>query len=303
MVIKMKNGIFSIQDEIHFIMEMGDMTQADIARTLEIDYKTVNRWINEKRVPHTAHRQKIYRLFIEKVDLPLLLNKIKKKYKNPLKTIKGDKTLYNKFLVSLTYNSNAREGSTLTEKDTEAIIINGNFLRDKSQKEQLEAVNHKMALEFIFSNAGRNFKIDKSFILTLHNMIMHGIGKDAGELRRVNVAIRGLQKKLPHFQFVPQLFKEFIEDVNECEGNAIKKVAINHYEFEHMHAFNDGNGRVGRLIAVTQLLSMGFPPCAIQNKDMERYYHALQMGDINRFGYVAQFLAESVLQGYNLLVS
>ncbi|MFC1620698.1 Fic family protein [Candidatus Omnitrophota bacterium] len=282
-------------------MKMSGMNQADIARTLEVDYKTVNRWINEKRIPYTAHRQKLYKLFIEKADLPLLVAGLKKRHKNPLKTIKENPSIYNKFLITLTYNSDAIEGSTLTENDTARIIIKGDVLANKSQKEQQEAINHKTALEFIFSKAIKNFKIDEDFILSLHRMVMHGLSKDAGQLRKVNVGIRGLQKKLPHYQFVPQLFKEFISDVNIYEGNVIKKAAINHYEFENMHPFSDGNGRVGRLISITQLLSKSFPPCVIQNKDRERYYGVLQMGDIHRFDPIANFFAESILQGYSLL--
>ncbi len=297
----MRNGIFSVQEQAHFIMEMGNMNQADIARALEIDYKTVNRWINEKRVPHPAHAQKLHQLFIERVDLISLLNKIKKKYPNPLKTIIENKKIYNKFLVSLTYNSDAIEGSTLEEKDTEEIIINGKVLPDKNQKEHQEAINHKTALESVFSTAKTGFKIDGDFIFSLHRMVMHGIDKDAGKLRKKNVAVRGLQKKLPHYQFVPQLFKEFLLDVNKYEGNTIKKAAINHYEFEEVHPFSDGNGRVGRLISVSQLLSKGFAPCVIQNKGKERYYRALQMGYVKRFGYIAQFFAESILQGYDLI--
>ena len=297
----MKNGIFSVQEQISYIMKMSGMNQADIARTLEVDYKTVNRWINKKRIPHTAHRQKLYRLFIEKVDLPLLVTRLKKRYKNPLKAIKENPSIYNKFLVSLTYNSDAIEGSTLTENDTERIIIKGDVLSNKSQQQQQEAINHKTALEFVFLKATRNFKIDEDFILSLHRMVMHGLSKDAGQLRKVNVSIRGLQKKLPHCQLVPRLFKEFTSDVNTYGGNVIKKAAINHYEFEYMHPFSDGNGRVGRLISIAQLLSKGFPPCVIQNRDRERYYGALQMGDIHRFDPIANFFAESILQGYDLL--
>lgn len=297
----MKNGIFSIQEQVRFIMETGGMKQADIARALEIDYKTVNRWINEKRVPHPAHAQKLYQLFIEKADLISLLSRVKKKYSNPLKIIMENVNMYNKFLVALTYNSDAIEGSSLTEKDTEGIIIKGMVLPDKNQKEQQEAINHKAALEFVFSTVKKDFEIDKDFILTLHRMIMHGIDREGGRLRKLNVGIRGLQKKLPHYQFVPHLFKEFVADVNKYEGNVVKKIAINHYEFEHMHPFSDGNGRVGRIIAVSQLISQGYPPCIIQNKDRERYYRALQMGDISRFDDVAQFFAEGLLQGYNLL--
>lgn len=297
----MKNGIFSIQEQMDYIMEMGNMTQADIARALEIDYKTVNRWINESRAPHTAHRQKLYSLFIETVDLPVLLKKVKKKYANPLDTIKKDIAARERFLVALTYNSDAIEGSTLTEEDTEEIIIKGKVLPNKNQKEQQEAINHKTALEFVFASIKRGFKIDENFILSLHRMVMHGIKTDAGEMRKNNVAIKGVQRKLPHYQFVPRLFNEFISDVNLYEGNVIKKIAVNHYEFEEMHPFTDGNGRVGRLVAIAQLLSNGYSPCLVRNKNKAEYYHALHMGDINRFEYIARFLSESILEGYGLL--
>ncbi|MFC1624392.1 Fic family protein [Candidatus Omnitrophota bacterium] len=297
----MIDGIFSVQEQINYIMKMSGMTQADVARALEIDYKTVNRWINESRTPHPAHAEKLFKLFTEKVDLSLAINKIKKKYKNPLKIIKGNASIYNKFLVALTYNSDAIEGSSLTEKETEEIIIKGEVLPDKSQKEQQEAINHKTALEYVFSVVKKDFKIDRDFILTLHRMDMHGIKKDAGFLRKVNVGIMGVNKKFPHFQFVPRLFNEFIQDVNKYGGNVIKKIAINHYEFEEMHPFSDGNGRVGRLITIVQLLLKGFPPCVIRNKDRAKYYNSLQMGDIHRFDDIAQFIAESALEGYGLL--
>ncbi len=294
----MDYGIFSVQEQIKYIMEMGQMSQADIARSLSIDYKTVNRWLNENRAPHKGYRDKLYELFVQKVDLCEIIPKVRKKYKNPLKIIRENKKIYEKLLVSLTYNSDAIEGSTLSEKETEKIIIKGKVLPRKSQVEQQEAINHKIALEFAISNLKKNFKIDKDFILELHRMVMHGIRQDAGSLRKTNVGIRGVPKKFPDHEFLTQLFKEFIFDVNSYEGDIIKKVAINHYEFEYMHPFSDGNGRVGRLISMAQLLSKDFAPCIIQNKNRQNYYYALQMGDIKRFDRISQFIAESVMEGY-----
>ncbi|MFA4991311.1 MAG: Fic family protein [Candidatus Omnitrophota bacterium] len=298
----MRNGIFSVQEQLEHIIKMSSMSQADIARALEVDYKTVNRWVNEKRTPYSAHKRKLYSLFIEKANIALLVDGLRKRYKDPIRIIREVPVICNKFSVSLTYNSDAIEGSTLTEDDTERVIIKGDVLSNKSQKEQQEAINHKIALEFVFSKAAKNFKIDEDFIFSLHKMVMHGLSKDAGCLRKVNVGIKGVQRKLPHYQFVPRLFREFILDVNKYEGDIIKKVAINHYEFEDMHPFSDGNGRVGRLISIIQLLSKGFAPCVIQNKDRERYYSVLQMGDIHRFDPIANFFAETILEGYSFLI-
>ena len=86
--------------------------------------------------------------------------------------------------MSLTYNSNSIEGSTLTENETADILFRNKNIKNKSLIENLEAKNHQAALEYLFREIKLNFKINENFILKLHSMLMNGIRDDAGMYRR-----------------------------------------------------------------------------------------------------------------------
>ena len=191
----------------------------------------------------------------------------------------------------------------MTLKETEDIIIRNEVLKNKPQKEQQEAINHKTALEHLFFVVKTNFNITGGYVFELHRMIMHGILKDAGKIRKTNVVIRGLAKKLPDHASVSRLMNEFIRDCKKKVDNYPANIAILHHDFEHMHPFTDGNGRVGRLIVITQLLSKGCAPCVIQNSHRREYYNALQMADMRDYKYIVQFVCEGILRGYGILQS
>ncbi|MBU2102488.1 MAG: Fic family protein, partial [Candidatus Omnitrophica bacterium] len=79
------------------------------------------------------------------------------------------------------------------------------------------------------------------------------------------------------------------------------KGGIMHHQFAYIHPFFDGNGRVGRLIMITQLLRKGYPPAIVQMEDRYKYYLALGKGDMGDFRHMVQMVCESVIRGYNLL--
>ena len=131
----------------------------EIADHLKISKETVYRWLEKDIKPHFAQSRDIDQLFKEYVDLRSVVLGLKKKLRDPVRILKTDKELRDKFFLEMTYHSNAIEGSRMTEKETE-MAFEGKKVRGKEIFEILEAVNHKNALEFLMENIRPNFKID-----------------------------------------------------------------------------------------------------------------------------------------------
>ena len=131
---------------------------------------------------------------------------------------------------------------------------------------------------------------------------MHGFDdKLPGKYRTGFVNVTNTDKALPAPGLVPAKMKKFLADVNRYRNDVIGKVASDHYEFESIHPFFDGNGRTGRLILITQLLSKGFPPAIIAIEDRHKYYMALGKGDMGDFKNLVQMICDSIVRGYYLL--
>ncbi|MCX5781388.1 MAG: Fic family protein [Elusimicrobia bacterium] len=167
--------------------------------------------------------------------------------------------------------------------------------------EVFEAVNHRNALQYVLDTIKPNFQITKEYILKLHEIVMYNFNnKLPGKYRNGYVNLTNTEKKLPSAHEVPLKMGKFIGKVNEYGDDVIGKIARGHYEFEAIHPFFDGNGRVGRLIMLTQCLSKGLAPAIIKVEHRYAYYMALGKGDEGDFKNIVQMICESILEGYNL---
>lgn len=298
----MKKEIFTHKEKLDRLIKEAGFTPTGLAKSLEVTYKTVYRWINKDVRPQPRQAQYIDELFKEYIDIIPMVYRCKDLFtKEPISLLKKNYSIRDKFFLEMTYHSNAIEGSRMTLKETEA-AIKGEEVRGKNIYEKLEAINHNNALLYMLETIKPDFKITEEYILKLHSIIMYNFNdKLPGKYRTGFVNLTNTDKILPNAQQVPLRMKNLIKFVNNYIPDVIKKTASVHYDFESIHPFFDGNGRVGRIIMISQLLSRGFAPALIRIEDRQKYYIALGKGDMGDFKGLIQLVCEAVIKGYEVL--
>ena len=180
------------------------------------------------------------------------------------------------------YNSNAIENSTLTLKETERILLEMEVARNVSLREVFEAKNLARISGYIRNKS--ELKLDKPLILMLHQMLLGGINDDfAGRFRKQFEYVRVGTYIAPPPEHVERMIESLLENYSgDFSSYFLDKISKYHLEFERIHPFNDGNGRMGRLIINVQLLTLGFPQLIIRNKEKKDYYEAFHQYDDNK---------------------
>lgn len=291
----------SSREKLIKIFEETDISRSELAKKLEVSYKTVYRWLDKGVKPQPRQSNDIDQFFKEYVDQRFFVIALKQKFEDPIKLIKTNKKVYEEFFLQMTYNSNAIEGSRMTIKETKE-AFDGKNVRGKELFEVFEAINHRNALKYVMDNIKPNFKITKEYILKLHEIVMYNFNnKLPGKYRDGYVNLTNTEKKLPSAQEVPLKMGKLLKKINNYGSDYIGKIAKDHYEFEAIHPFFDGNGRVGRLITITQCLSKGIAPALVKVENRYAYYMALSNGDMGDFSNIIQRMCESIVEGYELL--
>jgi len=197
------------------------------------------------------------------------------------------------------YNSNAIENNTLSLNETERILLEMEVSRNVSLREVFEAKNLGRVTEYILQKASKQ-DLDKEMVLLLHKMLMSNIKEDiAGRFRLAGEYVKvGNHIAAAPEQIEGLLDKLFIDYKTDHLSFVIKKIAKFHVNFEHIHPFMDGNGRMGRVIINFQLYRNGFPGIIIRNKDKKVYYTGLK-----EFDQKKSFKIMEKLIGYALMES
>lgn len=178
------------------------------------------------------------------------------------------------------YNSNAIENSTLTLPETEKILLQLEVSRHISLREIFEAKNLAQVYGYIKKIAPQH-ALTSDVLLLLHKMLITNIRDEvAGRFRTGDEMVRvGNHIGLPT-EFIEKRIQEILIRYNsEITIPFIHRIAILHAEFESIHPFIDGNGRIGRVLNNYLLIREGFPPIIVRNKEKETYYSALRSYD------------------------
>ena len=187
--------------------------------------------------------------------------------------------LYHELQVRMTYNSNHMEGSTLSEEQTRLIFETNTIDAGDGipVDDILETVHHFRAIDYVIDHA--EDPLTEDFIKELHYILKHDT-RDAslawfavgGYKKRANV-VSGLETARP--KEVPARMKDLLTAWNAKSDVSIIDIITFHSDFEHIHPFQDGNGRVGRLIALKECLHWNVVPFIIEDAKKAFYYRGL----------------------------
>lgn len=196
-------------------------------------------------------------------------------------------------IPEMVYNSNAIENSTLTLEDTEKILSGGNLLRKVNVREVYETKNLAKLTETVLEK--NKSKLNIKLILGLHKTLLTHIDDNiAGRFRSGKEWVRVGNHLGANPQFVTTLMQELVDNYSQNKTNYfLDSIAHFHAEFETIHPFVDGNGRMGRVLINLQLMNVGLPPIIIQNKSKHTEYYPLftQYQSTMKFGGFTELFA------------
>ena len=173
------------------------------------------------------------------------------------------------------YNSNAIENSTLTLEETEKILLEQTLSRNVSLREVFEAKNLARVIEYTRKKV-KERELGKDLIVLVHQMLIGGIDDAiAGRFRGKGEYVRVGAYIAPAPEHVERMLETALLEYSSDLGTYfLDRIARFHLDFETIHPFCDGNGRIGRVIINFQLLQHGLPRIIIRNKEKDVYYRA-----------------------------
>ena len=189
--------------------------------------------------------------------------------------------IYHKTQIELTYNSNHIEGSRLTQEQTRYIFETNTIgITDESVRvdDIIETTNHFRCIDKIIERA--DAPLTESFIKELHGCLKAGTSDSrkewfaVGAYKRLPNEVGGMETTAP--EEVPQQMRDLLKAYHAKKQKTLEDLVDFHQRFESIHPFQDGNGRVGRLILFKECLANGIVPFIITEELKLLYYRGLQ---------------------------
>ena len=243
-------------------------------------------------IPNDAENPSDSVFFLKK---PSLLQSLKRE-----KELKEKGGIYHKLQVEMTYNSNHIEGSKLSKEETELIFETrtiGHTSTNLGIDDIIETSNHFKCVNYVIDNCKK--KLTEKLIKDLHTILKRSTSDE--ELSWFNV---GEYKKLPNEvggqdttnpENVHLEVKKLIDEYESIKTKKIEDIIEFHVKFERIHPFQDGNGRIGRLIILKECLRYGIVPILIQDDFKDFYYRGLR-----EWNYEKGYLIDTCLYGQDI---
>lgn len=265
---------------------MNFLSVAEVAKLWSMSERSVRNYCAEGRIPGAILVGKTWMIPSDaaKPNRKARTSNSKKTLLYILKLEKESKLkggIYHKVQIELTYNSNHIEGSCLTHDQTRYIYETNTIgLTNEviNVDDIVETANHFRCIDLIIDKA--NLNITENLIKQLHFILKNGTTDS-----RKNCFVVGDYKKLPNEvggrvttspEKVEDEVKSLIEWYNNIKNKTLKDIIEFHYRFECIHPFQDGNGRVGRLLMFKECLKYNIVPFIIDDKLKTFYYRGLK---------------------------
>lgn len=193
--------------------------------------------------------------------------------------------IYHKLQVELTYNSNHIEGSRLSRDQTRLIFETATVGADGGAvrvDDIVEASNHFRCIDYCIDSAHR--PLSEAMIKKLHRMLKTGTTDDGlswfavGDYKRLPNEVAGMKTVQP--EEVAHQMRVLLDEYDSRASHSLEQILDFHVRFERIHPFQDGNGRVGRLIMLKECLANGIVPFVIADDMKLFYYRGLAEWDI-----------------------
>lgn len=265
---------------------MNYLSVAETAKKWNISERSVRNYCAQERIPGAVLIGKTWHI-PENAEKPARSNGKKTPVKTLLSILQEEKQtkyaggIYHKTQIDLTYNSNHIEGSRLTHDQTR-YIFETNTIGVENEvlnvDDVIETSNHFRCIDLIIDHAAST--LSEHFIKKLHHILKTSTSdshKDwfaVGEYKRLPNEVGGMQTSRP--EEVADRMKALLSDYNAVPKKTLDDILDFHVRFERIHPFQDGNGRVGRLIMFKECLKYNIVPFIIEENLKLFYYRGLK---------------------------
>ena len=274
---------------------MRYLSVAETAKRWDISERSVRNYCAHGRVPGAFLTGKTWNV-PEDAAKPLRANQKENKPKTLLSILQEEKKskysggIYHKTQIDLTYNSNHMEGSRLTHDQTRYIFETNTISVENETlnvDDVIETANHFRCIDMIIDNA--KSALSEKFIKELHLILKSGTSDSrlewfsVGDYKKRPNEAGGMPTAMP--EEAADKMKALLTEYNGKEEKTFEDVLDFHVRFERIHPFQDGNGRVGRLIMFKECLKYNIVPFIIEDNLKMFYYRGLKEWN-NENGYL-----------------